>query len=193
MCPQLNIPLGPIAGLPGMAFDAEASNRDVVSRVCSVNIPFGVYCELDGNGLLVPMQDSTTGAGFSPSAFGIAMFVPLATEENYVPFTVPNVGTGSTATGWLKGQSVAVMRKGRLWVATDGGGVATRLGPINVNHSSTGAHPQGVFTFTAVSSTAGNEIDIAPSVTTYNPDLTGGALVDVFNNTFNTIVVEINL
>jgi hypothetical protein len=195
--PQTSIPQNAIAGQPGMAFDLEASNRDVVSRIAAVAIPFGVYCELNGAGLLVPMQDSTTGTNFNPSAFGISLFDPLGVEENYVTFPVPASTAGSSSSGYLKGQSVPVMRKGRIWAATDGGGVATRSGPINVEHSSTGAHSQGVFTFSAVSAVSGNEIDIAPSVTVYNPDLlyggTGQAMTDVFGNTYNSIPVEINL
>ena len=196
MCPQTNIAIGPIAGMPGQAYDSEASNRDVVSRVAAVNIPFGVYCELNASGLLVPMQDATTGSSFAPLSWGISLFAPFGAEEAYVPFTVPNVGTGATASGYLKGQAVPVMRRGRVWASWDGGGTVTRTGPINVNHSSDGTHPQGVFTFSAVSPTAGHEIDIAPSVTTYNPDLvvtTGSSFTDSFGNVFSTIPVEIHI
>ena len=83
------------------------------------------------------------------------------------------------------------------WVLTDGGGTFLQYGAINVNHSSTGAHAQGVFTYTAVQSTAGNEIDICPNATVWNPALIGGVtgptFTDSFGNTFNTLVVEINL
>ena len=84
-----------------------------------------------------------------------------------------------------------------MWVLTDAGGTFTQYGAINVNHSSTGAHAQGVFTFTAVQTTVGNEIDIAPNCVVWNPALTGGTtgptFTDVFGNVFNTLVVEINL
>ena len=149
--PQTTITATGILAQPGMAYDLEVTNRDVVSGTAAVNIPFGVYCELLGNGTVVPMKDATTGTNFNPTSWGISLFDPLGVEEQYAVFGVPNVGGGSSASGYLAGMQVPLMRKGRIWVATDGGGTATQGGPINVNHSSTGAFSQGVFTFSAVS------------------------------------------
>ena len=196
--PQTTIPFTGIAGQPGRAFDMEASNRDVVSILAAVNIPFGAYCELNSSGLAVPMQDSTTGGSFSPKSIGVCMIDPLGVEENYQVFTVPNAGTGSTSSGYLAGQSVPFLRKGRIWVLGDGNGTVTQYGAINVLHSSTGAFSQGVFTFTAVSSTAGHEIDIAPSSTVWNPGFASSVAAwavysDVFGNNYYTIPVEMNL
>ena len=195
--PQTNISFNGVNGQPGLAFDQNVSGRDVVSRIAAVNIPFGVACELNSSGLAVPLQDSTTGGSFNPEFIGVSMIDPLGVEENYQTFTVPNVGTGSTSSGYLKGQSIPFMRRGRIWVLTDAGGTFLRYGAINVWHSSTGANDQGVFTFTAPATTAGAEIDIAPNCTTWNPDLIGGTtgptFTDSFGNVFNTVVVEINL
>jgi hypothetical protein len=197
MSPQTNISYNGIQGQPGQAFDAEVSNRDVVSVMAAVNIPFGVACEFNSSGLAVPMKDSTTGGSFVPQFIGVSMIDPLGVEENYVTFPVPAATTGSTSSGWLAGMLVPFMRRGRIWVLTDGGGTFLQYGAINVNHSSTGAHAQGVFTYTAVQSTAGNEIDICPNCTVWNPSLIGGVtgptFTDSFGNTFNTLVVEINL
>lgn len=107
--------------------------------------------------------------------------------------TTTVIGGGSTASGWLKGMMVPFMRRGRIWTLWDGGGTVTRIGPINLRHSSTGANPQGVFTFTAAQTTVGNEIDIAPSCVVWNPNLASGSYVDPFGNSFKTVPVGISL
>lgn len=196
--PQLSVSYGAIIAQPGMAFDAELSNRDVVSVVASENIPFGSFCELRSGyaSLAYPLQDSTTGGSFLPESIGIAMFDPLGVEQSYVPFAVPNTGAGSSAAGWLKGQRVPFMRRGRIWVLGDGGGAPLNYGKINVWHSSDASHLQGVFTFTATQTTAGAEIDIAPNCNIWNPDgLSASQLVqtDPFSNVFKIYPVGINL
>jgi hypothetical protein len=191
--PQLSYTQNAIAAQPGMAFDAESSTRDVVSRICAVNIPFGVYCELDSNGLAVPMKDATTGGSFLPQSLGISMFDPLGVEQSYVPFSVPATTGGSSSVGWLKGMAAPFMRQGRIWVAGDSSGTVQKYGAINVWHSSDGTHKQGVFTNLAVSATAGAEIDIAPSCIEWNPDLLGGNYTDPFGNVFSVYPVEIKL
>jgi hypothetical protein len=327
--PQLSVTQNAIPAQPGMAFDAEASRRDVVSRVAAVNIPFGVLCELTSTGTAQPVQDATTlsgtvtvtngsasitfstaqtlaqgqivyfsdqptvpyrmalavsastsgtldrlysgtgGAskltslGFNPALIGISIFDPLGVEQNYVSWAVPTVlsgtvsvtnnstsitfstnqtlaqgtpivftsqpgvqyflaqaitattgaqlttaytGTtngsttttlpqaGSTNVGWKQGTAVPFMRAGRIWVAGDASGSAVQSGPINVHHSSTGANPQGVFTFlTAPVMTVGNEIDVAPNCTVWNPGLSyNGQYTDPFGNVFSMYVVEIS-
>lgn len=191
--PQLSYSQNAILAQPGMAFDLEATDRDVVSRVAAVNIPFGVYCELTAGGLAQPMQDATTGASFSPKELGIAMFDPLGVEQAYSTFQVPASSTGSSASGWLKGMLVPFMRRGRIWVAGDASGTNQIYGAINVHHSSTAANPQGVFTMLPVSATAGNEIDIAPSCTLWNPDSLATSSTDPFGNVFQVYPVEIHL
>ena len=195
--PQLNYTQNAVIGQPGQAFDAEAFSRDVVSRVCSAVIPFGTICAMDANGFAVPVQDATTGGAFQPKLLGIALYDALAVEEAYAAPPVPPTGAGSSSVGYPIGRAVPFMRKGRIWVAGDATGTATRYGAINVNHSSTGAFAQGVFTFSAVSATVGHEIDIAPICVVWNPDLIGGttgiSVTDPFGNIFKIYPVEINL
>jgi hypothetical protein len=272
--PQLNYTQNAIPGMPGMAFDLEATNRDVVSLIASVDIPFGAYLEViqtgSQAGFCQPAQDATVAGAFATAlaiaAAGIALFDPLGGEENYTSWKVPlvlagtvlvtnnstavtfsanqtlpagaeitfasqpgalyflaapvtagtagvltqvysgvtaaattttQIGSGSTSVGWRQGTAVPVMRKGRIWGLGDGAGVSQRGGPINLNHSSTGAFPMGALTFSAVSATAGHEIDIAPGVSVWNPLLIGGAggpvFTDSFGNTFRTYPVEISL
>ena len=195
--PQLSYSQNAIIAQPGMAYDAEVSNRDVVSVIAATTIPFGTFCELNSSGLAVPMQDSTTGGSFVPEAIGVCLFDPLGVEQQYTQFAVPPSSAGSKASGYLTGMSVPFMRRGRIWVLGDASGTATRYGAINVHHSSTGANPQGVFTFLPVSATAGNEIDIAPNCTVWNPNLIGGTsgitVTDPFGNVFTPYPVEINL
>lgn len=195
--PQLSYSQNAIVAQPGMAFDAEASARDVVSAVAATNIPFGSYCEFTSTGTVQLMQDSTTGGSFLPKSAGIALFDPLGVEQAYTTFAVPATTSGSSSSGWLKGMAVPLMRRGRIWVLGDASGTQLNYGLINVHHSSTGANPQGVFTFIAISAAAGNEIDIAPSCVSYNPTLIGTATgisqTDPFGNVFKTYCVEINL
>jgi hypothetical protein len=196
--PQLNVPFGAILAQPGMAFDAELSNRDVVSVVAAQNTPFGSYVELRSGyaSLAYPLQDSGTTTTFLPESLGIAMFDPLGVEQSYSTFAVPATSSGSSAVGWLKGQKIPIMRRGRIWVLADGGGTPLNYGAINVWHSSDASHLQGVFTFTAPSAVVGAEIDVAPSCVIWNPDgLSASQLVQVdpFNNTFKIYPVGINL
>lgn len=118
-------------------------------------------------------------------------------------------GAGKTTTstppqskcpGLRAGRMGAFMREGRIWVLGDGGGaVSPGVGAaINVNHSSTGANPQGVFTFTAAQTTVGNEIDVAPGIVCFQPPGQGstGAPVsfnDSLGNQFTTYPTEINI
>lgn len=107
--------------------------------------------------------------------------------------TTTQLGTGSQASGWAKGMAVPFLRRGRIWTAWDGNGTVARGGPINLRHSSTGANPQGLFTFTAPQITVGNEIDVAPGVSVWNPTLSGGSYTDPFGNSFNVMPVGISL
>ena len=103
--------------------------------------------------------------------------------------------TGSATPGYRAGLVIPIMRNGYIWGVSDGGGTATQTGPINVRHSSTGANPQGVFTFTAPQITAGNEIDVCPTANAFNPTLQGGTgglvVTDPFGNTNTITPVEI--
>jgi hypothetical protein len=272
--PQISYSQLAVPGIPGLAFDLEASNRDVISRIAAVDIPFGTYCEIIQSGgqagYAQPAQDAAVAGAFASalavSAGGIALYDPLGVEESYSSYRVPvilagtvavtngstaitfstaqtlpqgqqitfvsqpgalyvlaaplvagtvgaltaayagatngatnatSIGGGSTVVGWRAGMVIPLMRKGRIWALGDGAGTNVRGGPINVNHSSTGAFSRGVLTFSAVSATAGHEVDIAPGVTVWNPDLLGGAtgptFTDPFGNTFSIYPVEMSL
>jgi hypothetical protein len=104
-------------------------------------------------------------------------------------------GQGSTSSGWKAGMVAPFVRRGRIWVAGDASGTAVQYGPINVHHSSTGTNPQGVFTFLAAPVfTAGNEIDVAPGCTVWNPGLGYSAqYTDPFGNVFSMYVVSIHI
>lgn len=266
MAPQTSYLQNAIQAQPGVLFGNDASARDVVSRICAVDIPFGRHCELNSSGLAVPTQDTGTTTTFLPQALGISLIGEVAVEQIYQRFQVPTalagtisvtnasasvtfstaqtlaagtqlvfasqpgviyylstalaaatagtlttvytgttagsttttvIGVSSSVPGWRAGSVVPFLRKGRIWVETDGGGTTIRYGAVNLRHSSTGANPQGVFTFTAAQTTAGNEIDVAPGVTVWNPDLIGGTtgptFTDSFGNTFKTLPVEINI
>jgi hypothetical protein len=60
--PQLSYSQNAIVAQAGMAYDAEASARDTISRIAAVNIPFGVLCEIIQSGTLIgqvqPVQDA---------------------------------------------------------------------------------------------------------------------------------------
>ena len=195
--PQLSYSQDAVPAQAGMFIDSDSFSRDVVSLTAGVNIPFGVMCTVNASGLLVPVQDATTGGAFVPALAGISVFDPLGVEMQYGTFQVPATSTGSSSVGYLKGMSVPVLRRGRVWVLGDATGTATRTGAINVHHSSTGANPQGVFTFSAVSATAGNEIDIAPYCNVWNPSLIGGtagpSFTDPFGNVYKVYPVEIQV
>lgn len=129
------------------------------------------------------------------SASTSAVMTAKFTGTGAAGLTATLVQAGSSTKGYRAGQIIQIMRNGYIWALGDGGGTATQTGPINVRHSSTGANPQGVFTFTAASTTAGNEIDIAPSCSVFNPTLQGGTgglvVTDPFGNTNTIYPVEI--
>lgn len=201
--PQLSYTQNAIQAQPGMLFGNDNASRDIVSAVAATNIPFGAYVEYTSTGTVQVMQDATTGASFVPTAVGgckpagVAVLNTMGVEEGYTPFAVPASTSGSTSSGWLKGMSIPVLRRGRIWVLGDASGTQLNYGPINVAHSSTGAYGQGVFTFAAVSGTSGHEIDVAPAAICFNPALAGGTtgltLTDPFGNVFKVYPVEMYL
>ena len=109
--------------------------------------------------------------------------------------TTTNLSPGSSSSGWKAGTSVPLMRRGRIWTLGDAS-TSNRTGPINVWHSSTGANPQGVFTFTTAANlaafTAGTEIDVAPNCVVWNPDNVPTSFVDPFGSLNQVFPVEIN-
>jgi hypothetical protein len=115
--------------------------------------------------------------------------------------TTTSNGGGSTCPGYKIGRAIPILRAGRIWGLGDATGTTPLYGPINVHHSSTGANPQGVFTYSAVSLTVGNEIDVATGVTLLQPGgmvgFTAGVApttsVDPFGNSFSVYPIEVRL
>ena len=51
----------------------------------------------------------------------------LGFEQGYFPFAVPPSTAGSTGLGYPKGVAIPILRKGRIWMAYDGGGTPLHL------------------------------------------------------------------
>jgi len=200
---QTKYTLAPLAGVPGKIFDfAALQSGDIVSFVAGTTIPFGVMCELNASGVLQPVQDINanwppTGASSGTSLAGVSVWDPEGVMQDYLGSapTIPPTGGGSSTKGYPKGFRIPVLRRGRVWMAYDGQGTPTRIGSVNVWHSSDGTNPQGVITFTATSATAGAEVSTAPSsFESFNPDGTQAfSSQDQFGNNVSAIVVSVNL
>ena len=200
---QTNYSLAPLAGVPGKIFDfAALQSGDIVSFVAGTLIPFGVMCELTSSGTLQPVQDINadwppSGATTGTSLAGVSVFDAEGVMQDYLGSapSIPPSGGGSSTKGYPAGYRVPVLRRGRIWMAYDGQGTPTRIGSVNVWHSSTGAHPQGVITFTATSAGAGTEVSTAPSsFESFNPDGTQAfSGTDSFGNAISAICVSVNL
>jgi hypothetical protein len=189
---QTAMNLRPAVALPGTPFDINYMANDVLTFIASAIIPYGVAVELNSNGTIQPAQTTTTGA---PPAklVGVSVYDALR-EQNYPPGAI----TPAYSTGYQVGEAVPVMTRGRIYVAYDGGGTWTNQGTLNVWHSSTGANPQGVFTFSATSITAGAEIDNAPAWCTalkpisISPQAFTGSFPDGFGQSITVGLVSLN-
>jgi hypothetical protein len=127
----------------GYAPDAEAvpgqladnSSADVVSRIASGTIPFGCLVEEASDGTVsVPSGTSLGKVG------GIALF-----------------DTTHARDGWVAGEAVPVLRRGRVYTAFSGG-TQTNLTAAKVNHSSTIATHRGKLCAGAADTDAGEEV-----------------------------------
>jgi hypothetical protein len=202
---QTNYSLGPNPGVPGKVWDLSALRTgDIVSFVAGILIPFGVMVELNSTGKLQPVQDINanwppTGTVAGTSLAGVSVWDPEGVMQDFLGSapTVPPTGGGSSTAGYPKGFRVPVLRRGRIWVQYDNTGTATRIGAVNVWHSSDGTHAQGVFTFAAPATTAGAEVSVAPvSFEFWNPENTTatiGSFTDAFGNVVGMAVVNVNL
>ena len=186
---QLNYSLTTSPAQPGQLYDMNQSGAEIRSYPAKVAIPFGVLCEINSDGTVQPVQDSTTGASFKPLLAGVSMF--KASKEMPLPAVGALAAAGTVQ--YAVGEMVPCVRRGTVWVQFDFGGTWPVGGVVNVWHSSTGANPQGVFTLTAAQTTAGAEIDKAP------PSMAGayaslaGAYTDAWGNTQTMAVLDINL
>jgi len=192
--PQLNFSLGMTPAVAGQAYDL-SSLFNIVTVLAGAVIPFGVMVELNSSGLLVPLQDTEGNwSTVQQRVSGISYYDPEGAEQQYTQYSVPYSTTGSSATGYPIGREVPVMRRGRIWMAYDNGGMPTRYGGFNVWHSSDGSHAQGVLTFTATQTTTGAEIDAAPpGFAVYNPDLLAGSYTDAWSQTYSLCGVDVNI
>ena len=73
---QLAYQLSPPPGSPGLLYDNERGNADIVQVCTGAVIPPGVFCEIivvSGQKLLFPLKDSATGGAFAPNIIGVSM------------------------------------------------------------------------------------------------------------------------
>lgn len=182
-----------IAASPGQW--ADNGYHDTLSYPAKVAIPFGVLCEIvltNGFEEIQPVQDAGTTVAFLPVLAGVSVYDPM--REQSLSYSAAGSGQGGS---YQVGEMVPCARRGRIFVAWDGGGTWPSTGPVRLQHSSTGAFPQGVFTMTAASTTVGHEIDLVPAingfVTGIQPDRSQAAYVDAFGNTISVAVVSLNL
>lgn len=191
--PQLQYNRRTNPAVPGMPFDMNDAANDIRSYPAAVAVPFGVAVELTAAGVR-PAQTATTGA---PPAqmIGVSVFDP-AREQAYPA----SAQTGTSTPGYAAGEMVPVMVKGAIWVQFDNGGTwPATFGTVNVRHSSTGANPQGVFTQTAVSAVAGNEIDTCAAwvsgftpMPNASPQPFVGNFTDGWGNTYGIAPLSVN-
>lgn len=186
---QTTFNLNPGNGVPGQMFDD--GPKEVRAFPAAHDIQFGVLCEfvtVSGNREIQMVQDSGTTGSFTPNLAGISLYDPMH-EQAYA-----NLGATPGAGYWRKGEMVPVLRRGRVWVQFDNGGTWPEYATVNVWHSSDGTHNQGVFTMTATQTTAGAEIDAAPStIQGIEKALAQGNFTDFSGDTVGVAVVAINL
>lgn len=183
-----------LPGLPGALMDPSAfEGGDIVTCTCASVIPFGIAVEYKADGTVQPVQQT----GWPPAAplaiAGIVIRNPFV-EQALAAYAVPPTTAGSTFVGYPKGFRIPVLKRGRIWMAYDGGGTPPKFGVFNIWHSSTGASPQGVATLTATSASAGVEIGAAPAgLSVYNPGLLAKLYTDPWNQSVGIMGVQVNL
>jgi len=165
---QTTVVLASPVGLPGQLVDIQ--ENDIVSAACTTTVLPGTYVELtlaaDGKTFVAKTPNSTVG---TLADGGVAVYFPTSD-----PRQLPALGASSsdiTGTGYPVGGTVAVLRRGRIFVSID---TATTAGSLsapwavnaNVQHpSSTAAsatNTNGYFTAVAANTTAGTETTAAP-------------------------------
>ena len=154
-------------GLPGQI--ADIRDCDIISAVATTTLLPGTFCELtlaaDGE-TLVARAPKSTAATLGDG--GVVVYFPTSD-----PSVLPALGSvaGITGTGYQVGDTVAVLRRGKVFVSCD---VATTAGSLsapwavnaNVQHpSTTGAsatNTNGFFTAVTANTTAGTETTAQP-------------------------------
>lgn len=139
---QTTVTATPAAGLPGQQFGI-GYVLDIASGPAHETIPFGVLVERRTDGKLQVYRGGRL--------LGVAMYKPA--RETVL----------TTNGSYLAGDQVAVMRKGRVWVATSSTAAFVALTAPNVHAASDDSNPtaaakRGKFTADATSATVGAEI-----------------------------------
>jgi hypothetical protein len=198
--PQTTYNIEPPIAVPGMPF-SPATSDVVESRPALSFCGFGIAVELvtvNGIEYVQPLQDSGTTTDFTPELFGVVVFDPA--REQDLPSLGVNPGGVDGLAGYAANEMVPIMRSGQIYVLTDSATEQASwanpwppLGQVNVWHSSTGAHFQGVFTMLAPSTTAGAEIDNCPTSIIGRTPSRQQTYTNGFGATFSIAVVELNL
>jgi hypothetical protein len=128
--PQLSTSFNAIPAQPGMPFDGELSSRDVVSRApASVNIPFGVYCELTASGQAQPLQTATTLSGTATLTNGsasVTFSTAQSLNEGQLVFFSDQPGMPYRIAATTNASTSATLD--RLYSGTGGAGKLTSVG-----------------------------------------------------------------
>jgi len=164
---QTSVSFTSAKGLPGQIQDL--NDCVIVSAVATTTILPGTYVELtlaaDGETLIAKTPNTSAG---TLGLGGVAVYFPTSD-----PTVLPSLGSvsGITGTGYQIGDTVAVLRRGNVFVSID---TATTAGSLsapwavnaNVQHPSTTAasatNTNGYFTAVTANTTAGTETTAAP-------------------------------
>jgi hypothetical protein len=170
--------------IPGQI--ADINDCQLVTAVCTSTVLPGTWVELtlaaDGETFIAKSPNSTVG---TLGDGGVAVYDPMQD-----PLVLKALGSTSapTGTGFPIGMPITVLRRGRVFVATDAattaGSTGLLFGAANVQHpSSTAAsatNTNGNFTIVATNTTAGTETTAANGVSFLRAQVdTNVALVDV--------------
>lgn len=166
--PQTTFSLDNPGVVAGQRFDATDEDF-ITSKPCGAAALLPGYAVELVNGLLQIAQG--TSDPNSKSVWGVVMY---------------KSGEMPSATGYLPGQQVPVLRRGRIAVVLDSGfSLYTDGAAANLCHSSNASHGQGTFTNAATSGTVGQEISDVGAKFYLDVGQTG--------NSPGLAVVEINL
>jgi phage tail sheath protein FI len=119
---QTSIGINPPIGLPGLEYDSSFS--DVVTKIAAETIPFGSWVSFTAEETC-ELPDDATEAG---------------SREGGVALLDQNKPSG---VGYVAGDPVRVMRRGRVWVAPEH--AVTNVDPVYVRHTAAGAEKKGAF------------------------------------------------
>lgn len=173
--------------IPGMI--ADINDCALVTAVCTTTVLPGTWVVLalaaDGETMTAATPSTTTGV--AASFGGVAVYDPMSD-----PLQIPGIASVSNiaGTGYPVGMPITVLRRGRVFVATDAsttaGSAGLFNGAANIQTPSTTAgsatNTDGYFTISPASTTAGYEVVAAPAYVTF-----------VRNAAAQVALVEVNL